>query len=86
EEPHLQIDKAIYQAMLKKLGEFQKKRHSVIRSLDNSMINKEITDEKGEKMTLWWFLMRQVLEHEVYHRGQIAAYLKVLKGESTKFK
>jgi len=86
EEPHLHVDEATYEAMLKKLDEFQLKRHSVIRSLKDAAVNEQITDDKGENMTLWWFLMRQVLEHEVYHRGQIAAYLKILKGESTKFK
>jgi uncharacterized damage-inducible protein DinB len=32
-------------------------------------------------MTLWWFIMRNLIEHEVYHRGQMSAYLKLLKGE-----
>jgi uncharacterized damage-inducible protein DinB len=46
-------------------------------------MNEQIIDENGEKMTFWWFLMHKILEHEVYHRGQVAAYLKVLKGESS---
>jgi len=84
EEPHQIVDKFTYEAMIEKLKEFQLKRHSVIYSLDDSRMNEEITDENGKKMTFWWFLMQKVLEHEIYHRGQISAYLKVLKGESSK--
>ncbi len=82
EEPHLALNIPTYLAMLEKLKKFQQQRYTVIYSLDNLAMNEEIANEDGKKMTLWWFIMRKVLEHEIYHRGQIAAYLKVLKGES----
>lgn len=82
EEPHLQVDKPTYSLMLKKLKKFQLKRYSIISNLDKSALNKEIIDEKGKKITLWWFIMNKLIEHEIYHRGQISVYLKVLKGES----
>jgi uncharacterized damage-inducible protein DinB len=41
-----------------------------------------VIDEKGKKMTLWWFIMDNLIAPEVYHRGQISVYLKILKGES----
>lgn len=83
EEPHLHVDKLTYESMVKKLEEFKIRRDSIIRSFDDAIINKQVIDENEEKMTFWWFLMHKVLEHEVYHRGQVAAYLKVLKGESS---
>jgi len=83
EEPHLKVDKQAYKEMTQKLNEFKIRRHSLIQSLDDAMLNEQVIDEHGEKMTFWWFLMQKVLEHEIYHRGQIAAYLKVLKGESS---
>jgi len=82
EEAHLTLKKSDYGAKIEKLKEYQQKRHTLISSFDDSRMNEEIADEEGEKMTFWWFIMRKVLEHEIYHRGQIAAYLKVLKGES----
>ncbi|QRM90836.1 DUF664 domain-containing protein [Lacinutrix sp. WUR7] len=85
EEPHVAIDKTTYESMLEKLRNFQQKRYTVICSLDTLKINAVITGDNNEKTTLWWFIMRKVLEHEIYHRGQIAAYLKVLRGEQLEF-
>ena len=85
EEPHTQIDISTYSELLKKLKAFETKRHDIISSFDHLKMNEKITDGNGEKTTFWWFIMTKVLEHEIYHRGQIAAYLKVLKGESLEF-
>jgi len=82
EEPHFVVEKSNYEAMVKELKELQNKRFTIICALDNSIINKEITDSNNKKTTFWWFIMQNVLEHEIYHRGQIAAYLKVIKGEA----
>ena len=82
EERHMVVEKVTYDTMIEKLKNFQHKRYTIICSFDDLRINEEIADENEHKMTLWWFIMRNVLEHEIYHRGQIAAYLKVLKGES----
>lgn len=83
EEPHTKIDGTTYGRHIKQLEEFGKKRHSIISSFDDLKLNKKITKENGEKITFWWFIMTKILEHEIYHRGQIAAYLKVLKGEAS---
>ena len=83
DEPHLHVDKLTYKSMIKKLEEFKIRRDSTICSFDDALMKEQITGENGEKMTFWYFLMHKVLEHEIYHRGQVAAYLKVLKGESS---
>jgi len=85
EAPHLNVDKSTYEFKLKKLKEFQLKRHSIVASFNDSALNDIVIDDIGQKMTLWWFLMHKVIEHEVYHTGQISAYLKVLKGETSVF-
>ena len=85
EEPHLNIDKLTYGSMLNKLKEYQLKRHSIITSFKNGELNVEISNENGQKMSLWSYIMHNLIAHEVYHRGQIGAYLKVLKGESSNF-
>jgi len=82
EDAHIQVDRLAFEAMVVKLKKFQLKRHNVICDLDDTEMNIEVTEENGKKMTFWWFFMHKLLEHEIYHRGQIAAYLKVLKGES----
>ena len=82
EEPHIKVSIGTYALMLEKLQKLQHERHHIIEELKKSQLNRQLTNEGGEDMTLHWFLLRKVLEHEIYHRGQIAAYLKVLKGES----
>jgi uncharacterized damage-inducible protein DinB len=81
--PHQTVEPSNYKAMLAKLKAYQQKRYTLINTFSPSEINAQLADEHGNKMTFWWFIMRKILEHETYHRGQIAAYLKVLKGETT---
>ena len=83
EKPHIHVNKTTYKTLIEKLKRFQTERRKIISSFDTSQMNNLTIKMDGEKMTFWWFIMRKVLEHETYHRGQIAAYLKVLKGESS---
>ena len=83
EEPHFDVKKSVYELKIKQLKTYQQKRYTLICAFDESKMNIELTDKNQHKTTFWWFIMRQILEHEIYHRGQIAAYLKVLKGEAT---
>jgi len=85
DEPHLQIDKSTYEAMIEELKKLQNQRKEIITTLTIDKLNQEIKNDKGEKMTLWSFIMLHVVEHEIYHRGQISIYLKILKGETTFF-
>lgn len=84
EESHINVDLATYKSLLKKLKSLGVKRDAIIASFNDMSAKTLVNDENGEAITLWWFLMHNVLEHEIYHRGQIAAYLKVIKGESSK--
>lgn len=81
EEPHVEVKKTVYELNIKQLKAYQQKRYKVICAFDELKMNIELTDKNQRKISFWWFIMQQVLEHEIYHRGQIAAYLKVLKGE-----
>jgi uncharacterized damage-inducible protein DinB len=83
EDPHQRVEPSNYKAMLIKLQTYQQKRYTLINAFNPAGIDAQVTDEHGNNMTFWWFIMRKILEHETYHRGQIAAYLKVLKGEAS---
>ena len=85
EQAHFDVDETIYKSLLNTLKANGEKRHDIILEFNTVTINELIRDERGNEMTFWWFLMHHVLEHETYHRGQIAAYLKVLKGERSKY-
>ncbi len=82
EEPHFDVDETIYKSLIKTLKNNGEKRNSIISEFNDITIHDLVRNVKGEEMTFWWFIMHNILEHETYHRGQIAAYLKVLKGES----
>jgi len=82
EEPHFDVDETIYKSLIRTLKANGEKRNSIISEFNDITINDLVRNSKGEEITFWWFIMHNVLEHETYHRGQIAAYLKVLKGES----
>jgi len=84
EELHFMVEPSTYKVMLEKLKTYQQRRHTLISVFEPSEMNTKVTDETEQEMTIWWFIMRKVLEHEIYHRGQISAYLKILKGESKK--
>ncbi|WP_370391410.1 DinB family protein [uncultured Winogradskyella sp.] len=81
DEVPINVDASTYKTMLQTLKRYGKKRSTLISEFDDKTINDVLHDSEGNQMTYWWFIMRKVLEHETYHRGQIAAYLKVLKGE-----
>jgi len=83
EKPHIHVDKTTYKTLIEKLKGLQTERRKIISSFDPPKMNNLTIKTDGEIISFWWFLMRKVLEHETYHRGQIAAYLKVLKGESS---
>lgn len=83
DDPYVYVAPSDYEALVVKLKAYQQKRHMLINAFNPEEINAEVVDENGNKMTFWWFIMRKILEHEIYHRGQIAAYLKVLKGEAS---
>ncbi|MDG1729449.1 MAG: DinB family protein [Algibacter sp.] len=84
EEPHFNVDETIYKSLIETLKANGEKRNIIISEFNAITIKDLVRNTKGEEMTFWWFIMHHVLEHETYHRGQIATYLKVLKGESAK--
>jgi uncharacterized damage-inducible protein DinB len=84
EEPHFTVEASRYIAMIEKLNAYKQKRHTLIKAFEPLEMNTEVSDKNQYKMTFCWFIMRKVLEHEIYHRAQISAYLKILKGESKK--
>lgn len=81
DEPNMHVGEQTFGSMMGKLKSLQEKREKVIRNLSDKEMIQKVSNENDEEMTLWWFIMRNLIEHEVYHRGQMSAYLKLLKGE-----
>ncbi|HEY9185404.1 MAG TPA: DinB family protein [Salegentibacter sp.] len=81
EEPHYRIEKAEFEDIKERLKTLQKKRHAVIQAMDEKTLNEKVSGELGKQSNIWWFIMEKLLEHEIYHRGQLGAYLKIIQGE-----
>lgn len=80
-DPHYKVEAAKFEELKQRLKELQKKRHAAIQSMDEETLDQKITGKLGEQSSVWSFIMQRLLEHEIYHRGQLSAYLKILQGE-----
>lgn len=80
-EPHRKVEKEDFEELKQRLQELQKERHAIIQAMDEKTLDEKVTGELGEQSSVWWFIMQKLIEHEIYHRGQLAAYLKILQGE-----
>ena len=65
--------------LINRLQHSGEKRCSFIKKLDESKLQSTIFDKRfGKKVTIWWIIVRGNLDHEIHHRGQLSAYLKML--------
>ncbi len=67
-----------YDAIIDKLKETGETRYKLITSeIDLSRL---IFDSRFDgKVTVLWIILRGNLDHEIHHRGQLAAYIRVLQ-------
>ena len=73
-----------YQAILSRLQATGIKRFQLIQSLTPEGLSTAIPDARfGGAVSVWWVLVRGNLDHEVHHRGQVAAYLRFLSVEAS---
>jgi len=72
-------DNAEFRKLIERLLQSGEKRCSFIKELDESKLQSTIFDKRFEKeVTIWWIIVRGNLDHEIHHRGQLSAYLKML--------
>jgi len=68
-----------YLNLLDKLDEIGKRREEFILSLREKKLSEKIYDSRfGGEVTVWWIIVRGNLDHEIHHRGQVAAYLRTI--------
>ena len=72
-------DRADYQALIDRLVRTGEERGRRLESLTEDQLDEPIVDARfGGAVSLWWIIVRGNLDHEIHHRGQIAAYLRAL--------
>jgi uncharacterized damage-inducible protein DinB len=67
-------DREEYDALLDALELSGAERRELIESIDD--FERTVFDERFGETTVWWVVARGNLDHEIHHRGQIAAYLR----------
>jgi uncharacterized damage-inducible protein DinB len=63
-----------YDALLDALDLSGAERRELILAIPD--LDERVYDERFGETTVWWVVARGNLDHEVHHRGQIAAYLR----------
>jgi uncharacterized damage-inducible protein DinB len=72
-------DREPYLALLEELRSIGKHRAALLADLTEDDLNRRIYDARYHaEVTVWWVVVRGNLDHEAHHRGQIAAYLRVM--------
>jgi uncharacterized damage-inducible protein DinB len=69
-------------AYIKRIDELEQvgdRRARMISGLSDSDLAQPLHDDRFDSdITVWWLIVRGNLDHEAHHRGQIAAYLRIL--------
>jgi len=66
-----------FTALCDKLEALGQQRAAVLESLSPAQLDATVPDQRfGGVVTYWWVVVRGNLDHEVHHRGQIAAWLR----------
>lgn len=81
DEEHEEFDEEACALLMEKLQESGEQRERMLAKLSDADLLEKVQDEHGEEVTLEQFILINVIGHEVYHRGQLSVFLKILKGE-----
>jgi uncharacterized damage-inducible protein DinB len=79
-------DRDKYIKLIDELEELVKKKIELINSFDEDKLKTKMFDNRFDsEVSIEWIILRGNLDHEIHHRGQIAAYLRVLKDKDQFF-
>jgi len=67
-----------YQAILDELYSIGRRRSDLLNGFTDEDLEEAIFDSRFGEVNIWWVIVRGNLDHEIHHRGQLVAYLRVL--------
>jgi uncharacterized damage-inducible protein DinB len=69
-----------YDSMLAELEKLGARRAEMLEGMSDDQFEESVYDDRfGGMVTAWWTIVRGNLDHEAHHRGQIAAYLRIIR-------
>jgi len=72
-----------FNSLITELEKSLTRKTDFIKTLDKEKMESKIYDDRfNGEVSIWWIFLRGNLDHEIHHRGQIAAYLRILKDEN----
>jgi uncharacterized damage-inducible protein DinB len=72
-------NRAVFDDLVEQLREIGERRKIFIESLTEDDLSRRIFDSRfGGEGEVWWIIARGNLDHETHHRGQVAAYLRIV--------
>jgi uncharacterized damage-inducible protein DinB len=73
---------AAFAELLERLTQLGDERAELIASLSSADLEHQIDDDRfGGLVSVWWVIVRGNLDHEAHHRGQLAAFLRLLASQ-----
>ena len=73
-------DRDRYLSLIDNLKNLLEKKIEFINTFDVDKLKAKMFDDRFDsEVSIEWIILRRNLDHEIHHRGQIAAYLRVLK-------
>jgi len=78
-------DSIEYRRLINDLKKTLGRKIQLINTFNEEKLQSEIFDDRfNSEVSIEWIILRGNLDHEIHHRGQIAAYLRVLKDKNVK--
>ena len=68
-----------YLGLLDELKQTQEMRRALLENMSDEEFDVMMHDERFGNVSAWWVIVRGNLDHEIHHRGQMVAYLKMAK-------
>jgi uncharacterized damage-inducible protein DinB len=73
------VSRAEFEKYIEDLEQLGKKRAEALANITDDQFSETMHDNRFGMVTLWWIIVRGNLDHEAHHRGQIAAWLRVVE-------
>jgi uncharacterized damage-inducible protein DinB len=67
-----------YLELLRELEHLGAQRSQLIAGFSDEQLRERVEDRRfGREVTVWWIVVGGNIDHEIHHRGQISAYLRM---------